>query len=278
MPLRDLLGVVEATEKPEKSAIEQTAALARGYGAQPTVVVAAPKISTPYTLFKTQTISGLTKAENEKLNARAAALVSEAEKVILGAGKGGEVHLCAESFRELLAEVKGRALCADLVVFDRPGGPVERSEVLFEEVLFGTGRPVLLAVPGRKPAEKFNQIVLAWDGSPHAARALGVALGLFAGIGEAEVITVSGEKNLADQVPGDKIAAHIGRHGAKAKAVALKVEQGSVAATIDAHAGRTGADLIVMGGFGHSRLREFVLGGVTRDLTQRARVSLLLAH
>lgn len=278
MPLRDLLCVVEATESPDKFTVEQAVALARGYDAQPTVVVAAPKISVPYTLFKTQTVSGLAKAENEKLSTRAEALVREAEKAIAGAARGGEVHLCAAFFQELTAEIRSRALCADLVVLGRPGGPIERSEVLFEEVLFGTGRPVLLAVPDRKPVETFNKIMVAWDGSQHAARALSVALGLFVGIGEADVVTVSGEKNLSDRVPGDKIAAHIGRHGVAAKAVVLNLEKGSVAEAIDTHAAKAGADLIVMGGFGHSRLREFVLGGVTRKLSQTARTPILLAH
>ena len=77
---------------------------------------------------------------------------------------------------------------------------------------------------------------------------------------------------------GARVAAHIERHGAKAKVTELTADKGGVAATLDGYATKAGADLIVMGGFGRSRLREFVLGGVTRELSQTAHTPLLLAH
>ena len=74
------------------------------------------------------------------------------------------------------------------------------------------------------------------------------------------------------------MAAHIERHGLAAKITELKVDTKGVGSTIDKHAASSGADLIVMGAFGRSRLREFVLGGVTRQLTQSSSRPLLLAH
>jgi nucleotide-binding universal stress UspA family protein len=145
-------------------------------------------------------------------------------------------------------------------------------------MLFGTGRPVLVATPDRAPAEKVKHIALAWDGSTPAARALSFALALFPDIKHVDVVSVGGEKDLSEAVAGAEIAAHVERHGAVAKVFDLMAEKGGVAPVIDGFAGEAKADLIVMGGFGHSRFREFVLGGVTRALSKSAKTPLLLAH
>lgn len=278
MPLRDLFCIVEVAEKPSKVAIEQTVALARSFGAHASLVVAGPKIAAPYTMFSTTLVGSLVKSENEKIRGLADGIAGEVEDALKHAGVTGEVELCLEFFQDLLLKVKGHALCTDLTVLDRPGGVIERSEVLFEEMLFGTGKPVLIAVPDRRPVETIEKIVLAWDGSVHAARATSAALALFADLKQVDVLVVTGEKDLSNSVPGAKAAAHIERHGVKAKVAEVPVDKTGVATTIDSYAAKNGADLIVMGGFGRSRLREFVLGGVTRQLSQSASTLLMLVH
>jgi nucleotide-binding universal stress UspA family protein len=278
MPLRDLFCLLEATEKPAKAALTQSIALSRAYSAQLTVLVAGQKASAPYSMFGGAAIGDLVKAENTKSQARAESLVAEAKSDLTKAGVKGEVESCFDNFQDLLARSKGYALCNDLTVIERPGGPLEHTEVLFEEMLFSAGRPVLLPVPDAKPVERVQKLVFAWDGSAYATRALSAALTLFEGLKEADIVVVRGEKDLSGIVPAAKIAAHIERHGAKANVVELKLDRDSVSSTIDKHAVKAGADLTVMGAFGRSRLREFVLGGVTRDLTHFSSKALLLAH
>lgn len=278
MPVRDLFCILEVVEKPSNAALQQTLAFARGYGATATILVAGAEATAPYSLFSAGTVGDIVKSENEQVRSRTEAIAAGAKADLAKSGAAGNLELCLRPFQEILVKAKGHALCNDLTVMDRPGGVIERSEVLFEEVLFSASRPVLLAVPDRAPAEKVGKIVLAWDGSPYAARALDYALALFAGLKEAEIVVVTGEKDLSGTVPAARITAHIERHGAKGKVVELKCDADGVSSTINAHAEKAGADVLVMGAFGRSRLREFVLGGVTRDLTRFSKRPLLLSH
>lgn len=276
MPLRDLLCVLEASDKPSKSALDQALALARAYKAEISILAVGPKTVPPYSLFGADMVGEIFLAENEKVRQRAEARAAEAKSRLSGAGVQGSVEVCLDAFQDALVRIRHLALCRDLVVLERPGSATERGEILFEEMLFSAGRPILLS--SDVAVEKFSKIALAWDGSSHASRALSHALHLFDGLKEAEILIVQGEKDLTGAAPAKAVAAHIERHGLAAKITELKVDTKGVGSTIDKHAASSGADLIVMGAFGRSRLREFVLGGVTRQLTQSSSRPLLLAH
>ena len=278
MALRDLFCVLEATEDAPKAALSQAVALARGYGAQAAFTVAASDIVVPSTFLSASVVGAIVDEESKKVRQRGNALRDAVRQACAEASVAARIQIRNEPFADLLDLAKGWARCHDLVVIERPGPVLEHGQSLFEEMLFGTGRPVLIAAPGREPVQKIRSIVLAWDGSANAARALGSTLGLFPDLKQAEVLVVTGEKDLSGAVPGDEIAHHIDRHGAKARVVDLPVESAGVAATLDNYAKESGADLIVMGGFVHSRWREFVLGGVTRELSKNTRTPLLLAH
>jgi len=277
MPLRDLLCIVEAAEKPSKIAFEQALALARGHDATLSVVVAGLQVSPPYSFLSPDTVGGILQTENKKARARAETLTADLKGALAKTGIKGEIELGLDAFPNLVRTIKRHSFCNDLTVLDRPGDAFDHSEVIFEEMLFGSAYPVMLAVPDRKPVETVEKITFAWDGSIHAVRALAATLALF-DVKEADVVVVKGEKDLSSSVPAARVAAHIERHGAKAKVVETSAEKGGVASTIDDHASKTKADVIVLGAFGRSRLREFVLGGVTRDLSRRARTPLLFAH
>lgn len=276
MHLRDLLCVIEASDSPSKLALHQSLALGRAYKAEISVLAAGPKSVPPYSVFGADMVGEIFMTENEKVRQRAETMAAEAKSLLSGAGVQGNVEVCLDAFQDALVRVRQLALCRDLVVMDRPGGTAERGQILFEEVLFAAGRPILL--PSGAAVEKFAKIAFAWDGSSHAARALSQALRLFGGIKEAEVLVIEGEKDLTGIAPAKNIAAHIERYGVAVRVVDLKMDADGVGSTIDKHAVKTGADLIVMGAFGRSRLREFVLGGVTRKLTRSSSKPLLLAH
>src|SRR4029079_10930787 len=123
-----------------------------------------------------------------------------------------------------------------------------------------------------------NHVMICWDGSRTAARAVADALPFLAQAKTSEIVTIDDNKPDLKVVPGADIAHHLARHGLK---VELKyIVAGGVYTTnvILSHAADMSAVLIVMGGYGHSRLREVVLGGVTRGLLQSMTVPTLMSH
>jgi nucleotide-binding universal stress UspA family protein len=148
---------------------------------------------------------------------------------------------------------------------------------LAQALVFGSGRPVIL-VPPLATAAMPSHIALAWDGSRVAARALGDALALIAPEARVTVLTVEqpGKSGGADLAGG--LAAALARRGYPAEAVTLPSGPGSVAAALQEAARSRGAELLVMGGFGHSRLRDFILGGVTQGIFAELDMPVLLSH
>jgi nucleotide-binding universal stress UspA family protein len=120
--------------------------------------------------------------------------------------------------------------------------------------------------------------MVCWDGSRSAARAIGDAMPLLARAREVEVVVVDEGTGRNDEIPGADIAHHLARHGLKIKLQRIVAGDVDVANILLSHAADAGSDLIVMGGYGHSRLREFVLGGATRGILSSMTVPTLMAH
>jgi nucleotide-binding universal stress UspA family protein len=150
-----------------------------------------------------------------------------------------------------------------------------------EAVLLGSGRPVLV-VPfiGAKAVGK--RVLVAWNAEREAARAVNDALPLMAEAEQVTVLSINPERGIGGEgdLPAADIALHLARHGVKAEAAYTHAdpEDVSVGDVILSRAADLGADLIVMGGYGHSRAREFVLGGATRTLLRHMTVPVLLSH
>lgn len=171
---------------------------------------------------------------------------------------------------------------ADVAIMTRPSdGPGgELREEVVEGVLFHSGRPALIAPPGWKGGVIGKKVVVAWDASREATRALSEAQALLGGADEVTVVTVDAKPKMfghGDQ-PGANIAAHLSRRGLKAQVRNVDSMGRSASAAILEQAEALGADLLVMGGYAHSRLRELVFGGATRELLRGASVPLLMAH
>ncbi|MEP9386324.1 universal stress protein [Mesorhizobium sp. KR9-304] len=151
------------------------------------------------------------------------------------------------------------------------------TRMVAEAVIFGSGRPTML-MPAGKPVEKLDRIAIAWDGSRVAARAVADARHMLERASAVSVITVTDEKPLKDQDAGKRLAASLRQGGLKAEFSAILAEDCPIAETLQQHAIGTGADLLVMGGYGHSRLRDFVLGGATEGVLTDLRLPVLLSH
>ena len=150
-------------------------------------------------------------------------------------------------------------------------------EAIIEGALFGSGRPVLIVPWIQKAGIKLDRVMVCWDGSRNAARAVADALPLLRRAGAVEVVTIDAVER-RNEVVGADIAGHLARHGLKIELKSITDKVNDVAVTILNHVADSCADLIVMGGYGHSRLREFVLGGATRGLLRSMTVPTLMAH
>ena len=150
--------------------------------------------------------------------------------------------------------------------------------LLVEATLFESGRPMLVVPYIQKAPLKLDRILLCWDGSRSAARAIADALPFIARAKACEIVTVSSEPPKSDEMPSADIAQHLARHGAKVEIERIVATETDVAGTLLSHAADVSADLLVMGGYGHSRLREFVLGGATRGILGSMTLPTLMSH
>jgi len=149
-----------------------------------------------------------------------------------------------------------------------------------ERVVIGAGRPALLVPYAGRFGSFGERVLVAWNGSPQAARAVGDALPFLASAGRVEVLSIDASKNEDSEMraSGMAIARHLLRHHVKAEAHHLVAGEVGIGDMLLSRAADEAADLIVMGVYGHSRLRELVLGGVSRDIFQRMTVPVLMAH
>jgi nucleotide-binding universal stress UspA family protein len=163
-----------------------------------------------------------------------------------------------------------------LVAQHEPGDGDGRFADLAEDVLVSSGRP-LLAIPYIGAVDGIGEkVIVAWNASREAARAVGDAMPILDSAHEVEIFIAS-DKDIGD-LPGADIAAHLARHGIDVTVYETPANNVSVGDALLNRASETGADLIVMGGYGRSRFREFVLGGVTRHMLQHMTVPVLMSH
>lgn len=146
-----------------------------------------------------------------------------------------------------------------------------------QSLVFGAGVPVIL-VPPSTNAGPVDHIAIAWDGSRVAARALCDALPLLTADGRISVITVQGEKSLGDGDIAQTLVASLERRGYAAEAVNIPVDGRNIGRALQDTAVSRGVRLLAMGGFGHSRLRDFILGGATMGVFSDLRLAVLLSH
>lgn len=164
---------------------------------------------------------------------------------------------------------------ADLVVAARQSDSDDIEEIVtLEAVLFESGRPVLVVPPGPAPGN-FENIAIAWDGSLEASRAVHGAMPLLAAASRVVVLSV-GEEDRGKTL-NDALVRALACQGITATSRRI-AEDGAIGVALLGGAAEAGCGLMVMGGYGHSRLRERILGGVTRDVLASCGLPVLMAH
>jgi len=172
---------------------------------------------------------------------------------------------------------------ADMTVLGQPdpASPDARlEEAILEQVLFQSGRPVLMVPYAGVFRTAPERVLVAWKTGREAARAVHDALPLLRAAREVKVLSINPRQGIGGDgdVPAIDIALHLARHGVKATAEHLMTNEVPAADLLLNEAADSDAGLIVMGAYGHSRLRQLILGGVTRGILARMTVPVLMAH
>lgn len=152
------------------------------------------------------------------------------------------------------------------------------NDLFVEAALFSSGRPVLVVPYIQKEAVKLDHVVCCWDGSAKAARAIGDAAPLLAKAKSVELLIVTaGGENPREEIGAD-MATHLARHNLKVTLQRISASDIDVGNAILSYVADRTADILVMGGYGHSRWREFLLGGATRQVLSSMTLPTLMSH
>src|SRR5262245_8799880 len=151
-------------------------------------------------------------------------------------------------------------------------------DLVIQAALFQSGRPVIVVPYIQKGGLATDRVLLAWDGSQTAARAIADALPILARAKAVEIVIVATDRAQRDEITGAGMARHLARRDLKVEIKCIVAPDTDVANTILSHAADWSADFLVMGGYGHSRMREFILGGATRGILQSMTVPVLMSH
>jgi len=183
----------------------------------------------------------------------------------------------AKLFEE--ADVVSRAARTRDLTLVAIGPAVLADRDLAETVLFGSGRPVLLYPENQEitPSDGFETVAIAWDGSARAARAVADALPLLHRAKSVRIFIAIGEKPQAVTGAARDLIRHLRTHGITA-ALDERLSQKSIGHQLADYTAETKPDLLVMGAFGHARLREFVLGGATQAVLEAPPCPVLMSH
>lgn len=205
----------------------------------------------------------------------AAAVGERFEKTLMNEALLGEWHMAiglAESF------VTRWAHCADLVILGQRVPDHDTGLNRPEDVILSCSRPVLV-VPyaGRRPDRLGENVLVAWNGSCEAGRAVQDAIPLMT---PSSVVLLIDPEEDADIDFAEDLVAHLGRHGLNARTHVIRHDLATMAVsdTILTLVAELDADLLVMGAYSHSRFREIILGGVTRDILLDMNLPVLMAH
>ena len=279
--IRDLMLPITGTSG-DANAMSAAIALASAYDAHLAVVqpVSLPMpVSGPWGIAPDFMQSEMYESLRADANAKAAKLRALLEKTDIS----WEVRIDEALFVEPPRSLARQSHYADLIVMaaaEQRGDDGALFRAFFNSMLFVWGAPVLV-IPARFPIVlPFRHAVVAWKPTRESTRALHDSLSLLAGSASIDIVTVDpeigDEKHGAD--PGVDIATHLARHDLRVNVIKLPRSNQTVATALLRHAAESEAQVLVAGGYGHSRLREWVLGGTTRELLQAMHLPILFSH
>lgn len=281
MAVRDILLALTTYPNPSPvSAIDDAIAVAGAFdNARITAAALEVKIKVPGSIIANtlMNIPALVATEANKSAANAKTLFDAFHKAVENAG------LEHETFSEkcLPAEIPERlaqyARFKDLTILPVPAGD-GLDDWYAETIVFGSGRPTLLLPREWKKRVPFETVVVAWDFSRPATRAVADALPFLQKAKKVHVLTVSNDKNFDMNQSAAELSKNLARHNVDTVLDIVDKAGRDIGSVITTYARSCDADLLVMGAYGHSRLREMVLGGATRSILSSPELPILMSH
>lgn len=198
----------------------------------------------------------------------------------LARSSGSAIHteILNGSLGRLKSHCTIRARVHGLVFAEAGSSSAPLTGALIEPLLFESGRPVIIVPNGFSSGISLSHVLIAWDGSEGAARAVWDAIPLLRLANTLEIVTVVGEKELNDVTSANALAGMLTFLGKKITVTPLTFDGNTAAGPIKQHAARSGAGLVVQGAYGHPRWSELILGGVTREMLRDCALPVLMSH
>jgi nucleotide-binding universal stress UspA family protein len=259
--------------------LEAAILLAQAQGAHLTAIYAAIEPSLPGNIVA-EVPSQLLDVLKEQAAERAAAAEAAFTEVVERAGLSSDFRAAHCPSSRVAEVVALHARYVDLAILGQPepenGGEVDAE--LPEDVVLSAGRPALVIPYIGAGKEIGKRVLIAWDGGREAARAVNDALPLLEQAESVAVLVINPSRGGHGAQPGADIALHLARHGITVEAQHIEVRDISTGNALLSRLADENVDLLVMGAYGHSRLRQMVLGGVTREVFQQMTVPVLMSH
>lgn len=282
MAFKDILLVLTTYPEPTPvAAIDGAVDFAIAVGAKISAIACRVKIRAPGSLLADVLldIPAMAAAETKKSAANAEALLAAFQGA---AEKRGvfqeriEEHCLSSEAPDILVEY---ARLKDLTIVPVPEGEFF-DQWYAESVIFGSGRPTLVIPQTRTRAGAFSldTVVVAWDFSRPASRAVADALPILQKAKRVIIVTIINEKVIDTQRSGAELAKYLARHGVEVVLDTVDAAGRGIGDVLKSCVASRNADLLVMGAFGHSRVRDFILGGATKSMVAQPPLPIFLSH
>jgi len=279
--IKDIL-VLVPTERPGRPVIDASISIAAAFGAHLDALAAGYiSTSTAYVMDGAAgaAVASVFEMEQERATQRAAAALEVFEAEARNARISYECRPLEAVPADAADAIGAAARLYDLSVVLQPMSEYETFDnTLPTEILFRAGGPVLFVPHIFRGAFKARRIGICWDGSRLAARALRDARPFLSQADALVAISINGADSLPPDASTDRLAKHLARAGLPIRSVDLTASRSEIQPAILSLAADESLDMLVMGGYGHSRLQEGLLGGVTRAMLQAMTVPTLMTH
>lgn len=271
-----LLGLVCEEHAPSEQVFTYALDFVAHFKAHLTIGFCVPKIEISVSLPVTA-VRGLVAGANSEREGLAKSIADKHLAAARLAGVTASARLMHAAYPTARDQIVRVARVNDLTIVQRSAGALSLEKDLAEECLFNSGRPILAVPPDWTRSFALKRLVVAWDGSAHAARAVGDAMLLLAAAEQVVVVSVSSDRAEKTRIPGAEIAEHLSRHCRTVTLKDIAAKDGDVAGAIAEQCEADGADLLIMGGYGHNRFREMLLGGVTQSMLSHGPVPVFMS-
>lgn len=277
MAFRDILLTLTSYPEPTPvSVIEDAVSVASALGAHVTALSCEMHVQVPGRFISGAAVGlpGVIAGEAAKSRRNAEDLLATFDAAAARSGVSRESILQKCKSYEVPDLLVEYARLRDLTIM-----PESNDRWYAEAVIFGSGRPTLILPQNQRsrPLE-FGTVAVAWDFSRAAARAVSDALPLLEKAKKVRVVTVLNEKHLDKKHSAEELSRNLARHGIDVGLDRIDANGRPIGDVLEAYVASHASDMLVMGAYGHSRLREFILGGATRSLLSKPPLPVLFSH